>query len=109
LSYKKIVAAEDEVRELTRDKRRLEDEIEELRRAFRFKEEVVFKAPFYFQKEGDKTPYCPRCWEKDRHAVHVVSVWSQDTRTRWACPDCKAGYVVRASRGQSGVIQGGDW
>jgi hypothetical protein len=42
--YKKISAAEDEVRELTRDKRRLEDKVEELERTLRSKE---FKAPFY--------------------------------------------------------------
>src|SRR4029077_5372447 len=71
--YKKISAAEDEVRELTREKRRLEDRVEELERALRFKEETGFRAPFYYLKEGgDQTPYCPRCWEKDKRAVHVV-------------------------------------
>ena len=70
--YKKISAAEDEVRELTREKRRLEDKVEELERAFRFQQEVVFKAPFYYLKEGDQTPYCPRCLEKDKHPIHLV-------------------------------------
>jgi hypothetical protein len=57
--YKQISAAEDEVRELAREKRRIEDRVEELERALRFKEETVFKAPFYYLKQGDQTPYCP--------------------------------------------------
>ena len=82
--YKKISAAEDEVRELTREKRRLEDKVEELERAFRFQQEVVFKAPFYYLKEGDQTPYCPRCLEKDKHPIHLVL----KPTGQHICPDC---------------------
>jgi hypothetical protein len=90
--YKKIVAAEDEVRDLTREKRRLEDEVEELRHALRFKEEVNFQAPFYYQKAGDQTPYCPRCWEADKRAVHVVVVADYGTGTSMGLPGVQ-GYV----------------
>jgi len=93
--YKKIVAAEDEVRELTRDRRRLEDEVEELRRALRFQEEIVFNAPFYVQREGDQTPYCPRCWEKDKHAVHVVLRFDHSDRTCWQCPACDKSFNIQ--------------
>jgi hypothetical protein len=92
--YKKISAAEDEVRELTRDKRRLEDRVEELDRALRFKEETVFKAPFYFLKEGEQTPYCAHCWEKSKQAVHVVFQFDNEERTRWDCPGCKQMYLI---------------
>jgi hypothetical protein len=92
--YKKISAAEDEVREITREKRRLEDRVEELAHALRFKEETVFKVPFYYLKQGDQTPYCPRCWEKDKHAVHVIFHFDNEERTRWDCPECKQMYLV---------------
>ena len=95
--YKKIAAAEDEVRELTREKRRLEDQVEEMQRAQRFVQETEFKAPFYYLKEGDQTPYCPRCWEKDKHAVHVVIIFDNNDRTRWDCPACKQYYLIDKS------------
>ena len=102
--YKKISDAEDEVRELTREKRRLEDRVEELRRALQFKEEVVFKAPFYVRKQGDQTPYCSRCWEKDRHAVHVVLRYREPHVARWDCPDCKQDYSIKSdARPEYGV------
>jgi hypothetical protein len=97
--YKKISAAEDEVREITRAKRRLEDRVEELEHALRFKEETAFKAPFYYLKEGDQTPYCPRCWEKDRHAVHVVHYGEDSEDVRWDCPDCKQMYLIKKTGG----------
>jgi len=98
--YKKISAAEDEVRELTRDKRRLEDKVEELERAFRFQQEVVFKAPFYYLKQGDQTPYCAHCLEKENHAVHVVLQFDNEERTKWACPACKTSCMIEKGGGR---------
>jgi hypothetical protein len=92
--YKQISAAEDEVREIAREKRRLEDRVQELEHALLFKDETEFKAPFYYLKQGDQTPYCPRCWEKDRHAIHVVFIFDNRERTRWDCPACKEIYLI---------------
>lgn len=98
--YKKISAAEDEVRELTRDKRRLEDRVEELERALTFKEQTVFRAPFYYSKEGDQTPYCAHCLEKSKHAVHVVLQFDNEEHTRWDCPACKYEYLIKKGGSQ---------
>jgi hypothetical protein len=97
--YKQISAAEDEVRELAREKRRIEDRVEELERALRFKEETVFKAPFYYLKQGDQTPYCPHCWEKHRQAVHAIFGSENDTAAYWQCPACKQQYRIEKSGG----------
>jgi hypothetical protein len=97
--YKQISAAEDEVRELTRDKRRLEDRVEELERALRFKEETTFKAPFYYLREGDQTPYCAHCWEKEKIAIHVVFKFDNQESTRWDCPACKHMYLIDRPHG----------
>src|ERR1700704_2125390 len=112
--YKKISAAEDEVRELTREKRRFEDRVEELERVLRFKEEIVFRAPFYYLKEGDQTPYCAACWEtaSSRQAVHVVLQFDNEEQTAWVCPTCKHGYHVRKGNRQrleTGSHTGGTW
>jgi chromosome segregation ATPase len=55
---KQILEAEDEVRELTREKRHLEDKVEELERKLTVKAAMTFKAPFFYQR-GDATPFCP--------------------------------------------------
>jgi hypothetical protein len=85
--YKKISAAEDEVRELTREKRRLEDRVEELERALKLKNTMKFKAPFYYQ-EGDGVPFCHACCEKDGRAVHLV----KNDEAEWYCNVCKTFY-----------------
>jgi hypothetical protein len=109
--YNKVSAAEDEVRDILREKRRLEDKVEELERGMRFKEETVFKPPFYYLKQGDQTPYCPRCWEKDRQAVHVQVNWHDDAGIQWGCPDCKTNYTIRAEHRRRHQIEpeGGVW
>jgi rubrerythrin len=84
---KKILEAEDQVREVTQEKRRLEDRVEELERALKLKNTMKFKAPFYYQ-EGDEVPFCPACYEKDGRAVHVV----KNDDAEWYCNVCKTFY-----------------
>jgi len=104
--YKKIVAAEDEVRELTRENRRLEDRALELEEAVRFKDAIEFKAPFYYLKEGDQTPFCPSCWEeKEKRPVHVVLIFGHEGgRSRWDCPVCKNTFMVGKGTGQGQLV-----
>jgi hypothetical protein len=92
--YKKISEAEDEVREVAREKRRLEDRVAELERALSFKEETVFRAPFYYLKEGDQTPYCPCCWENQKTPVHVILIFDHPHATRWDCKVCKNTFMI---------------
>jgi len=103
--YKQLAAAEEEAREMAREKRRLEDRVEELERALRFKEETIFRRPFYYQKQGDQTPYCPRCWEKDKQGVHVIVIWSEAGETRFDCPECKNSYKVGSPRSQPHYLE----
>jgi len=104
--YKKISAAEDEVRDLTRDKRRLEDRVAELEEALRFRDAIEFRAPFYYLKEGDQTPFCPSCWEgKEKRPVHVVLIFGQEGgRRKWDCPVCKNVFMVGTAAGQGRLV-----
>ncbi len=95
---RRILKLEEEVLDLTRDKRRAEEKIEELEKTLRLKKELNFKEPFYWL-EGDKTPFCPACWEGKNQAVHVVFVFEQEKVTRWDCPACKHMYMVKKNRG----------
>jgi hypothetical protein len=86
--YKKIVELEGEVIELTREKRALEENNHELAEKLALAGKMTFEKPFYFQ-EGDRVPFCPRCWEKERVAIHLQNVGHVTRGYRYDCPDCK--------------------
>jgi hypothetical protein len=94
--YRKIVALEGEVLDLTRANRELGNKVGELEQALGFAKTLTFNEPFYLV-EGDKTPYCAPCWELKHDAVHVVKIWASDGKTRWDCPVCKNACVVNSS------------
>jgi hypothetical protein len=93
--YRKIVALEGEVLDLTREKREAEAKVEELERTLAFAKALQFKEPFYWL-DKDETPYCASCWELKHDAVHVVKIWASGGKTRWDCPVCKNGIVVQS-------------
>jgi hypothetical protein len=94
--YRKIVALEGEVLDLTRANRELEGKVRELEQTLDFGQALTFHEPFYFV-EGDKTPYCAPCWELKHEGVHVAKVWASNGETRWDCPICKNMCVVNSS------------
>ncbi len=87
--YKQLLQAEDEVRDLTREKRRLEDKVEELERKARLKAAMIFKSPVYYQA-GDATPFCPLCYEKDGLTLHLSQ--APNYVGMWFCRVCNAGF-----------------
>jgi hypothetical protein len=90
---RKIVELEGEVIDLTRQNRQAEQKAEELQKQLALKAKMNFKQPFYFH-EGDNVPFCPRCFEKETSAVHVVSIFDNEELTRWDCPACKETYLI---------------
>src|SRR5258708_30850540 len=82
---RRILNLENEVLDLSRDKRRAEEKVEELERTLRFKERLSFGEPFYWL-EKDKPPYCPRCWEAKQLPVHVVFSFEHGSAPRFLCP-----------------------
>jgi hypothetical protein len=96
--YRKIVHLEGEVMDLTREKRQAEQKIEELEGKLALNSKMNFKQPFYFQ-ESDTVPFCPRCFEKDKTAVHLFAVHlfleiNRDDLKRWDCRECKSTYRI---------------
>jgi hypothetical protein len=86
--YRRIVNLEGEVIDLTPDKRRAEEKIEQLERALQFQGELKFRTP-YFYAEGDPDPYCPGCWGSKRQAVRVTKVRIPSVGNCMQCPACK--------------------
>jgi len=95
--YRKIVALESEILDLTREKRQLEEKVSNLEQSLAFKEKLVFKEPLYWL-EGDGTPYCPGCWVEKRQAVHLMYRYNYKVDEQWDCPICKFEYLVYSDR-----------
>ena len=88
---RRIVKLEEEVIDLTRDKRRADDKVEELQRALKFKGELKFKDPYY-RLDGDPSPYCPGCWDAKSVAVRIVTVRNPMLHDQKKCPSCNHVY-----------------
>ena len=86
--YRKIVHAEGEVIDLSYQLRSAEERIKELESALKFAGALTFKAPFYFA-EGDAVPYCQRCWEVDKCAVHMTNTNTNGSGAFYHCSQCK--------------------
>jgi len=78
------VALQDEVHAL-------KEKIKALEESLRFSGTLEYREPFYFQKD-DACPFCPRCWEKDRRAIHLAPERAQSGVRARMCPECKAEY-----------------
>lgn len=91
--YRKIVELEGEIIELTRANHSLELRVEELTRTLTIKQKLTFKAPFYYA-ENDHVPYCPKCWESESKAIHLVSngFFEGNHQTQFVCVPCKHTY-----------------
>jgi hypothetical protein len=97
---RRIVNLENEVLDLSRDKRRLEEKVEELERTLKLRKDLYFYEPFYWMK-GDTTPYCPRCWEAQNAAVHVTFGHDNNGNqaySAWQCPSCQQHYYPKELR-----------
>jgi DNA repair exonuclease SbcCD ATPase subunit len=93
---RRILTLENEVLDLSRDKRRLEEKTEELERVLNLQREIVFDEPYFWLK-GDPTPFCPACWERKRKAVHLAALFDNGKHARHDCPVCKHEYVINAA------------
>jgi hypothetical protein len=88
---RKILTLETEVLDLTRDKRRADEKVEELERALKFQKSLKFKDPYYWL-EGDSSPYCPGCWDGKKLAIRIVTITHAILRNQKQCPSCKHVY-----------------
>ena len=91
---RRILELENEVLDLSREKRRSEERVEELERALRFNKELVFRGGFYWL-EGDGVPFCPACWDAKRLAIRIKRLPFPDRGHRCECPSCKTLFADR--------------
>jgi hypothetical protein len=91
---RRILNLENEVLDLSRDKRRAEERVEELERALKFSKELVLRDGFYWI-EGDDTPFCTACWDAKRLAIRIKRLPLPVHHHRFQCPHCETLYAQR--------------
>ena len=91
--YRKIVELEGEVIELTRDNHELERKVDDLSKKLSMAATLIWHSGYYW-RENDQFPFCPRCWEKEHIAVHLVG--SGKIVNPWSCPNCKSNFTAHA-------------
>jgi len=94
---RRILTLENEVLDLSREKRRAEERIEELELALNLSKALVMRGPFYYL-EGDAIPHCPACWEAKKIAIHLHHARRpMPVGDVLYCPTCKTDYRARSA------------
>lgn len=74
-----------------------EEEIQSLKAQLEGKNKLRFDGKLYWL-EGDKTPYCTKCYEKDSLALHLHFIRANPaygTSDHWYCRSCKVSYYLK--------------
>lgn len=89
--YKKIVDLEGEIIDLSREKHKLELKLHEIEKLTAQEQSMEFRKPFVFKKD-DEQPFCPRCWEVDRKAIHLTGPIDGQLGLIYCCAECEEAY-----------------
>jgi hypothetical protein len=89
---RRILKLEEEVMDLSRDKRRLEDRVGELTLILEVKESLIYEDNYYFVQRGDikDGPYCSACWDRNKYLVRIHS-----GTFSYGCPVCSSTSKVK--------------
>jgi regulator of replication initiation timing len=96
--YGRVLDLNRGIMDLVEENRQLRADNKELKKQLQLKEQMNFAEPFYYQ-EGDKTPFCPACWELKNSAIHLVFIFNRTDATRWDCPVCHNVFMDKKERG----------
>lgn len=87
--------------DLQEENLRLREQVKQLDEQLRLTSAMVFKKPFYYH-DGDDTPYCPVCWEKDRKSIHLNGPTGD--HGHYLCPVCKYDHFIKGRPATVAVI-----
>lgn len=79
--------------ELHTENLELKQKLVELSNKSELNKNMKFKDPFFYLIEGDSEvgAFCPRCWQKDKNQVHVVSTPESNNHSQ-QCQVCGMGF-----------------
>lgn len=93
--YKEILEIQSEMNLLYEEKQENTERIKELEDVLKISKKLSFEYPFYYLKD-DKVPFCPRCWEADQKAIHLLGTENESQ----FCPECSNKYILDRNNGK---------
>lgn len=85
--YRQILDLQGEIMELTQANRDLQGNVRELEGKLSQVAKMTFRSPFYYA-DDDEVPYCPRCWEAKKQAIHFPPAMPTGAGPQYRCPEC---------------------
>ncbi len=86
--YQQILDLQGEIMELTQENRDLQKNLQEVQDKLSQVDKMVFRSPFYYTA-CDDIPFCPRCWEVDKKAVHLPQPVHSGLGPAYKCLECE--------------------
>ncbi len=96
-----ILEGQKQLFDLTNENQVLKDEIHSLKEKLELKGKMDFdddKGMYFI--EGEKTPYCPLCWDNEKKAIHLRMKELSNGDHSFRCPKCDRSFN-RKYRGPS--------
>jgi len=90
----KIMQLREEALALQEENLRLRSENLELKKKAELQETVSFSKNVYW-RDGDKVPFCPSCFDKDKRLVHIHLCGRNGPQLIYQCPACATQYGRR--------------
>ena len=87
---KNVLSLQSQAVDIQIENQALRDKVKALEERLAFAGTLRFEPPLYYAGD-DGTPYCARCWEADRRAIHLKGAWSG---RRWECYLCGKVYLL---------------
>ena len=99
-AQEKIMELREEFLELREQNLALREAVSSLESQLSDKHSMRFESPFYY-KDGDKTPFCPTCYETDGKQIHLQPPYraartgGKTTVDVFQCLSCGQDIVIR--------------
>ena len=84
LSLADVKASMAYLKEIVEEKQQRINELEDIVHKI---DTLNYKEELYYQ-EGDLQPFCPRCFEADKKAIHLLHTGFGRIGNKWRCPEC---------------------
>lgn len=91
-AQEKIMELREAVVELQDENSELKQQLKAMENQLNFNKSLRFESPFYFA-ENDEVPFCPKCWEADKKAVHLPPPHQVVSGARHDCVECKSVFI----------------
>lgn len=96
-AQEKIMELREAVLELQEENSELKHKLSDAEVQLTFNKSLHFESPFYYSGD-DPVPFCPKCWEADKKAIHLPPPHHVTSGPRYDCVECKSIFIHPKNR-----------